>query len=148
MLGPVQVLVVDVADPDQAGTVLASLAALGPLAESPADAPVRCVDAFECTIDDDGELVVITRDGRQPPSVPLFAEEVERAGPRVAAEELWDLSEVVPPGGRVVVAVLEHRWAVGLRDALLAAGAALRYETWLDAEDRAGLEALIDEPEA
>jgi hypothetical protein len=144
MLGPVQVLVVDVADPDQAGTVLASLAALGP----PADAPVRCVDAFECTIDDDGELVVITRDGRQPPSVPLFAEEVERAGPRVAAEELWDLSEVVPPGGRVVVAVLEHCWAVNLRDALLAAGAALRYETWLDAEDRARLEALIDEPEA
>lgn len=140
MLGPVQVLVVDVADPDQAGAVLASLTALA------ADGPVRCVDAFECAIDDDGELAVTARDGRQPLSVPLFAEEVERPAPRVAAEELWHLGEVVPAGGRAVVAVLEHRWAVGLRDSLLAASATLRFETWLDPEDRSRLETLIDEP--
>jgi hypothetical protein len=44
-----------------------------------------------------------------------------------------------------VVALLEHRWAVGLRDLLLAAGAALRYETWLDADDRDRLESLVSE---
>ena len=42
-----------------------------------------------------------------------------------------------------MVALLEHRWAVGLRDSLLAAGAALRYETWLDADDRDRLETLV-----
>jgi hypothetical protein len=42
-----------------------------------------------------------------------------------------------------VVALLEHRWAIGLRDSLLAAGAALRHETWLDEDDRARLEALV-----
>ena len=49
-----------------------------------------------------------------------------------------------PVGGRAVVALLEHRWAVGLRDSLLAAGASLRYETWLDAADRDRLESLIE----
>jgi hypothetical protein len=44
-----------------------------------------------------------------------------------------------------VVALLEHRWAVGLRDSLLAAGAALRYGTWLDADDRDRLESLVSE---
>ena len=138
MLGPVKVLVVDVADSGSAGEVLGSLAGLT------ADGPVRCVDAFECSVDDDGELAVAGRNGRSPLSLALFAEEVEAVAPIPEAQGMWHLGEVVPVGGRAVVALLEHRWAVGLRDSLLAAGAALRYETWLDAEDRDRLESLIE----
>jgi hypothetical protein len=138
MLGPVQVLVVDVPDPESAGAVLGSLAGLA------ADGPVRCVDVFECSVDDDGELAVAGRDGRPPLSLPLFAEEVDEVVPVPETQEMWHLGEVVPVGGRAVVALLEHRWAVGLRDSLLAAGAALRYETWLDADDRDRLESLIE----
>jgi hypothetical protein len=137
MLGPVQVLVVDLADPERAGDVVASLAALPP------DGPVRCVDVFECSVDDDGELTIAAPDGSQPLSLPLFAEEVEEVVPIPEAQELWHLGEVVPPSGRAVVALLEHRWAVGLRDSLLASGAALRYETWLDEDDRTRLESLV-----
>jgi hypothetical protein len=137
MLGPVQVLVVDVADPERAGAVFASLAALA------SDGPVRCVDAFECSVDDDGELTIAPRDGRPPPSLPLFAEEVDEVVPIPEAEHMWHLGEVLPAGGRAVVALLEHRWAVGLRDSLLAAGAALRYETWLDEDDRVRLDSLV-----
>ena len=75
MLGPVQVLIVGVADPQSARSVLGSLAALGP------DGPVRCVDAFECIVHDDGELTITARDGRQPPSLPLFAEEADEVVP-------------------------------------------------------------------
>jgi hypothetical protein len=137
MLGPVQVLVVDVPDPESGSAVLASLAALA------TDGPVRCVDAFECAVDDDGGLAIAARDGHQPLSLPLFAEEVDEVVPIPEAQEMWHLGEVVPPGGRAVVALLEHRWAIGLRDSLLAAGAALRHETWLDEDDRARLEALV-----
>jgi hypothetical protein len=42
-----------------------------------------------------------------------------------------------------VVALLEHRWALGLRQSLLSAGAALRHETWLDDADRTTLEGLL-----
>jgi hypothetical protein len=139
MLGPVQVLVIDAADPETASAVLGSLASLT------GDGPVRCVDAFECSVGDDRELAVAGRDGRAPLSLPLFAEEVDEVVPIPEAQELWHLGEVVPVGGRAVVAVLEHRWAAGLRDSLLAAGAALRYETWLDADDRDRLEALVSE---
>ena len=139
MLGPVQVLVIDATDPETAGAVLGSLASLT------ADGPVRCIDAFECSVSDDGELAVAGRDGRPPLSLPLFAEEVDEVVPIPEAQEMWHLGEVVSVGGRAVVAVLEHRWAVGLRDSLLAAGAALKYETWLDADDRDRLESLIGE---
>jgi hypothetical protein len=137
MLGPVQVLVVDLADPARADAVVASLSALSP------DGPVRCLDVFECSVDDDGELTIAVPEGSQPLSLPLFAEEVDDVVPITDAPEMWHLGEVVPPGGRAVVALLEHRWAVGLRASLLASGAALRYETWLDEDDRTRLEALM-----
>src|SRR3954453_18954791 len=37
--------------------------------------------------------------------------------------EGWYVADAIPPGSRAAVAILEHRWAIGLRDALLAAGA-------------------------
>ena len=46
-----------------------------------------------------------------------------------------------------MVALLEHRWAEGFRDALLAAGATLRHEAWLDAEDRSSLESFLSQAE-
>ena len=141
MLGPVQVLIVGVTDPESARSVLGSLVALAP------DGPVGCVDAFECVVHDDGELTITTPDGRPPPSLPLFAEEADEVVPVTGGEETWHLGEVVPPGGRAVVALLEHRWAEGIRDALLAAGATLRHEAWLDAEDRSSLESFLSQAE-
>ena len=141
MLGPVQVLIVGVADPESGRSVLGSLVALAP------DGPVGCIDAFECVVHDDGELTITTPDGRPPPSLPLFAEDADEVVPRPRAEDTWHLGEVVPPGGRAVVALLEHRWAEGIRDALLAAGATLRHEAWLDADDRSSLEAFLSQAE-
>lgn len=141
MLAPVQVLIVGVADPESARSVLGSLVALAP------DGPVRCLDAFECVVHEDGEVTITAPDGRQPPSLPLFAEEADEVVLLSGAEETWHLGEVVPPGGRAVVALLEHRWAEGFRDALLAAGATLRHEAWLDAEDRTSLESFLSQAE-
>jgi hypothetical protein len=142
MLGPVQVLVVSVTDPKSARSVLGSLMALAP------DGPVGCVDAFECSVHADGELTITTPDGRPPPSLPLFAEEADEVVPLSGADGTWHLGEVVPTGGRAVVALLEHRWAEELRDALLAAGATVRHETWLDAEDRSSLESFLAQAES
>lgn len=52
MLGPVQVLVVGVPDDDGARAVFESLAVVLE------DGPVRWLDSFEVTADDDGDLVV------------------------------------------------------------------------------------------
>ena len=137
MLGPEQVLVVDVPAAGAARSVIDSLAAL------PGDGPVRCLDAFEVTMGAGGELELDDA-APVPPSLALFADLVDDLGPVASTDDAWHLGEVVPPGTRAVVALLEHRWALGLRDSLLAAGAGLRYEAWLDETDRAGLEDLLD----
>ena len=133
MLGPVQILVVGVDSLDTAATVLASVAAL------PADAPVRCLDSFVVEVADDGG-VEIDADGS--PSIALFAgEAADDQSP--AGEQTWSLADVVAPGTTAVVVVLEHRWAIGLVDSMVAVGAALVHESWLDEQDRADLEALL-----
>jgi hypothetical protein len=137
MLGPVQVLVVGVPEDDGARALMAELAAL------PADGPVRCVDVFECAVGPDGQLTVAD-DDPAPLSLPLFAEMVDDDVPVPAEEGTWHLGEVVPPGSRAVVAVIEHQWALGLRDSMRAAGGSIRYETWLDDDDRAVLETLLE----
>jgi hypothetical protein len=137
MLGPVQVLVVTVAGVQDEGELMAAVAAL------PDDGPVRCLDVFGVTVAPDGELVVTGADP-PPPSLPLFAELVDAAAPVAPVEGTWHLGEVVPPESRAVVALLEHQWALGLRDSMRAAGGSIRHEAWLDEEDRTTLESLLE----
>ena len=132
MLGPVQVLVVGADGPAAAETVLTTMATLR------GEVPVRCLDAFVVEVGDDGGLEV----GSTSPSVALFAREDEQ-GERAGDGSTWSLADVVPPGSSAVVVLLEHRWAIGLRDTLLSAGAVLAHESWLDEQDRAELEALL-----
>ena len=143
MLGPVQVLVVGVPDHDHARPVFKSLANVLD------DGPVRWLDSFEVTADDDGELVIETPgQGSGPRSQRLFAETGADTATVSSTGETWHLGDVVPPGSRAVIVLLEHRWATGLRDSMLSSGAALRFETWLDDEDRAHLETLLaDHPD-
>jgi Family of unknown function (DUF6325) len=138
MLGPVQVLVIGVPDAASARAVLAMLTAL------PGDGPVRALDAFEVTVGDAGDVDVDAAEAAPPPSLPLFGELVDDASGATSNDETWDLTNAVPPGSRAVVALLEHRWAAELRDSMVSAGAALRDETWLDADDRVTLEALLE----
>lgn len=134
MLGPVQVLVVGVDGSDAEAAVLASVGGL------PADGPVRCLDAFAVSVTESGEL---TGDDTGPPSLGLFAEEDEDRPDGPADRSTWSLADVVPPGTRAVVLLLEHRWATGLVESMAAAGGALAHESWLDADDRSRLEALL-----
>jgi hypothetical protein len=136
MLGPVQVLVVEVAGADGGRGLAAAVAAL------PADGPVRCLDVFEVTVAEDGQLTITGSDA-EPVSLRLFADAVDDLVPVPSAEGTWNLGEVLSPGSRAVVALLEHRWALGLRDAMRSAGGSIQYESWLDDDDRATLEGLL-----
>jgi hypothetical protein len=138
MLGPVQVLVIGIPDAAGAPQLVAALASL------PADGPVRCLDAFGLSVAEDGQLAVSAAES-DPPSLPLFADVVDDVAPLPSDDGLWHLGEVLPPGSHAVVAVLEHNWALGLRDSMRSVGGAIRHEAWLDTEDRALLEALLAE---
>jgi hypothetical protein len=140
MLGPVQVLVVSVPDEDRARHVMGSVAALQ------GEGPVGCLDAFEVEVTEEGELLISGLDPIVPPrSLPLFAEPADDLAEVSSVVGMWHIGEVVPRGSRAVVALLEHRWAIGLRDSMVVAGAALVHETWLDQDDRATLDGLLAE---
>ncbi|HEY2550538.1 MAG TPA: DUF6325 family protein [Streptosporangiaceae bacterium] len=49
--------------------------------------------------------------------------------------DVWYPSDAIPRGATVALAVIEHTWAIGLRDAIGEAGGSLLAEAWVHPED-------------
>ncbi|HEX4008768.1 MAG TPA: hypothetical protein VHX62_02095 [Solirubrobacteraceae bacterium] len=54
---------------------------------------------------------------------------------RTLGDDLWYVDEAIPPGTAATVALIEHRWAIGLRDALREAGGTLHADAWVHPTD-------------
>ena len=123
-LGPVQLLVVAFDRPDFSGEVLAELERLR---ESDV---VRVIDLLVVHKSADGVV-------RRLHHSDLTAGEAEGAGAVVGAligldatrveaeggeEEFWSLDEAIPNDSAAAIALVEHRWAIGTREAISAAG--------------------------
>jgi hypothetical protein len=52
-------------------------------------------------------------------------------------EELWSLDEALPEESAAAIALVEHRWASGLRDAIASAGGAPVADAWIHPADLA-----------
>jgi hypothetical protein len=78
----------------------------------------------------DGHLLLRLLDGE-----PDDAANLDGAG----EAELVDAAASIPPGTAAALALLEHRWAVGLRDAIKAAGGRTVAETWVADKDLAAV---------
>jgi Family of unknown function (DUF6325) len=50
-------------------------------------------------------------------------------------EDVWYLADAIPPGTVAAIALLEHRWAIPLRDAILDAGGETLVDSWVHPED-------------
>jgi uncharacterized membrane protein len=59
-------------------------------------------------------------------------------GSRLGPEDAWFLADQIPPGTAAAIVLLEHRWAVPLRDAVEAASGHDLIDTWVHPEDLAG----------
>jgi uncharacterized membrane protein len=51
------------------------------------------------------------------------------------ATELWYVDDQIPPGTAATVALVEHRWAIGLRDHVRGAGGTLLADAWIHPSD-------------
>jgi uncharacterized membrane protein len=49
--------------------------------------------------------------------------------------DAWYLADAIPPGASAAIALIEHRWAIPLRDAIQAAGGQTLADTWVHPED-------------
>jgi uncharacterized membrane protein len=65
---------------------------------------------------------------------------------KTLGDDMWFVDDAIPPGGAATVALIEHRWAIALRDELRDAGGMLLADAWVHPSDlvAAGLVAAED----
>jgi uncharacterized membrane protein len=153
-IGPVQLLVLGFVEPEFRGEVIAELEKLR---ESDT---VRVIDAVGVYKHADGEIETVHLSNLSPEeAVELGAtigalvglgaagEEGAAEGAELGAEaaadgidvfegaEQWDVLEDIPPNTAAALILIEHHWAVGLRDAVVRAGGFGLGETFISPID-------------
>jgi hypothetical protein len=132
-LGPVQLLVVGFDAPDFRGDVLAELERLrdGDI--------VRVIDLLVVHKRDDGAIERLAHSdlpgGEDAGAVVSAVIGLGGDGQPAGDEELWSLDDAIPTGSAAAIALVEHRWAVGVRDAIETAGGAPLADAWIHPAD-------------
>jgi len=154
IIGPVQMLVLGFEDTSKlTGGILAELQRL-----KEADM-IRLIDLQFVAKDENGEITVaqLSDLGEDEAmeygavvgaliGLGMAGEEGAEAGAIVGAEagadghllneeDAWEAAEVIPPGMAAGIALIEHRWAIPLRDAVVAAGGITLADEWIHAKD-------------
>jgi hypothetical protein len=142
VIGPVQVLVLGLDDATFTGEVLAELARLR---ESDI---VRLLDVLIVRREETGELDTQPAPDGLSASTGSIVMGLLTVDPPGSPEgdthgETWSLVDAVPLGTTAAIALIEHRWAGPLRDAIRRTGGLPLDETWLSGEDAARLESLL-----
>ena len=140
-IGPVQLIVLGFPEPDFHGRIIAELERLR------ASDTVRVIDALAVHKDADGEVEVTHLSNLSDDEAIELGTKVgaliglgiegeagleagAEAGARASADgiamfsdqDAWDVLEEIPNGSAAALLLLEHHWAVPLRDAVLEAG--------------------------
>ena len=148
-LGPVQLLVVGFDRPDFSGEVLAELERLR---ESDV---VRVIDLLVVHKDADGvvrrlhhsDLTAGETEGASAVVSALIGLDASRVEADDGDEEFWSLDEAIPNDSAAAIALVEHRWAIGTRAAISAAGGVAVADAWIHPADLAAA-GLIDAEDA
>jgi len=148
-IGPVQMLILGFEDPKFTGEIIAELQRLKD------EDIVRLIDAMAVRKDADGnvetvQLSDLTQDEAMEFGATVGAliglglegEEGAEAGALVGAEagadghvidesQVWYAADTIPPGTAAAIALIEHRWAIPLRDKIAAAGGFPLADEWI-----------------
>lgn len=147
-MGPVQVLVIGLDQPEFTGEVLAELSRLR------SAGIVRLIDVLVVSRGDDGAFETLDEPTAMTPSrgelaaAVLGSGEDERDsmasdGPERPRRPTWSLADSVPTGTTAAVALIEHTWATPLREAIDRVGGVPLEETWLARDDVLLLERMM-----
>ncbi|MFI5050380.1 MAG: hypothetical protein ACHQEA_11015 [Gaiellales bacterium] len=151
-IGPVQLLVVGFAGGEFKGEIMAVLDDLR-------DRDViRLVDMAFVRKDEQGDLIMVERSDLSEEEAAEFgavvgaligfgaageegAEIGAIEGAEAAAEggmledQMWYIADEIPEGTAAAVALIEHRWAIPLREAIMNAGGFLLSDAWIHPTD-------------
>jgi uncharacterized membrane protein len=151
MMGPVQMLMVGFNEPDFRGEILKELDRLRD------DDVIRLIDLVVVKKDDEGNVTLYSDKDMEAAAefgatvgalIGLGAgvddDDVEIAAVRGAESmtedslddpDVWYAADAIPNGTAAAVALLEHRWAVPLRDAIGRAGGFHLADAWIHPRD-------------
>ncbi len=149
MIGPVQLLVVGFQDPDFRGEVLAQLQTLREqdlvrvidilVVNKDADGVVTTAQLTDLSEGEAQELGAVVKalvglgeiaGGDAEGAAALWSQE-----DGLGEDQLLDVLEEIPPNTAVAIALLEHRWALPLREAIVDAGGFPILDTWVHPRD-------------
>jgi uncharacterized membrane protein len=152
-LGPVQLLVVGFDDPEFKGRIRDELERLRD------NDTIRLVDAIVVRKDAQGDLDIVHEsdlsvdeaetfgayagaligfgadgeDGAE--SGALLGAEAGQDGHVLEIDQVWYIADAIPANGAAAVALIEHVWAIPLRDSILEAGGVLLADAWVHPAD-------------
>jgi uncharacterized membrane protein len=153
--GPVQLLVVGFDEPHFTGEVLAELKRLRDsdiarlvdllVVRKHDDGTVEHVQITDLTTEEAEELGAIagaliglgtgSEEAVEAGAI-LGAAGVDEAGGHMLSEDdFWFVDDAIPAGSAAAIALIEHRWATGLRDAIRNAGGVPLADSWLHPAD-------------
>lgn len=150
--GPVQMLVVGFDDANFQGEILPELRRLRDrdvirlidlvVVEKDAAGDITSVEVSDLSEEEAAEfgaiagaLVGLGADGGEGMEEGAIAG-AEAAEDGVFGDELvWSVADAIPFGSTAAVALLEHRWAIPLRDAIRRAGGVTTADAWVHPED-------------
>jgi len=152
-LGPVQMLVLGFAEPNFTGEIMEEVKRLRE------NDVIRLVDLLFVSKSEDGSIdAVLASDLSQEEmegfgaiagalvGLGMAGEEGAELGAEAGIDavedghvfdesEVWYVADVIPPGSSAAIALLEHRWAIPLRDAIVRAGGIALADEWVHPAD-------------
>lgn len=152
-LGPVQMLVIGFEEPRFTGRIAAELERLRSLdvvrlldmlvVEKDADGRVSAVQASDLRPDEArqfgaivGALIGFGLDGEEGAEAGALAgAEALEDGHAIGEEDVWYVADTIPNGTAAAIALIEHRWAIPLRDMIAEAGGVTLADEWIHAQD-------------
>ena len=164
-IGPVQMLVLGFEDPQFNGAILKELARLrdadivrvidAAVVKKEEDGSVEILQTSDLTQDEKtefgalvGALIGLGAAGEDGLEVGAVAGAVAMEDGRVFDEaDVWYAADTIPAGTAAAIALLEHRWAIPLRDSIVQANGFVLADEWIHAKDLVaiGLTAAADD---
>ena len=163
--GPVQILVVGFGTTEFKGEILSELRRLRDLDI------VRLVDLVAVAKDTEGEILGVEisdltseesaqfgaiagaliglgmdgEEGAEAGAVAGAEAAIDSDGEFLGDEVIWSIADTIPMGTTAAVALLEHRWAIPLRDAIRNAGGVSLADSWVHPEDLIAIGATMSD---
>jgi len=127
-IGPLQVLVINFDETNFSGEIEAEMTRLEETGT------LRVHDILVVAKNHEGQIEVVR--SRSEIAASLLGEE---PSDRDLSPDEWAIADAVEPGGAAAIAILEHRWAVPLKEAIERAGGHHVVTEWANEEDLANM---------